>query len=323
MDLRISIVNYNTRELLRACLQSIQDHPLSGEFEVVVVDNASRDGSVEMVRESFPWVQVIPSEDNLGYAAGNNLGLEGSRARCRLILNSDIEVHAGALDRLAEFMDAHPRCGMCSARLILLDGTTQAAVATELTLRKFATQQLLLDRTGLAKYTFGEYWVDLNTVTEPLEVEQASGACMLCRGEAIQQVGPMDEGFWMYCEDTDYCKRFLNAGWELWYVPAATMLHVLGGSSTGARGEMVATYNHSAARYFRLHHGLLQGALARLIGLTGSTLRLVMWSVATLCTLGLVGQFRRKVWLFAKAAWLTLLPARGRPAPRSRAEGGR
>jgi len=269
-----------------------------------------------MVRERFPWVQVIACDGNLGYAAGNNLGLEGSSARYRLILNSDIEVQEGTLDRLMEFMDTTPRCGMCSARLILPDGTTQAAVATELTLRKFATQQLLLDRTGLAKYTFGEYWVDLNTVTEPLRVEQISGACMFCRGEAIDRVGPMDEGFWMYCEDSDYCKRFLNAGWELWYVPAATMLHVLGASSLQARGEMVATYNHSAARYFRLHHGRLQGVVARLLGLKGSSLRLLIWLLATLCTLGLVGRFRRQVSLFAKAAWLTLLPNQARPGPR-------
>jgi len=312
LDLRICIVNYNTRELLRACLASIQANPPPGQFEVVVVDNASRDGSVEMVRESFPRVRLIASEDNLGYAAGNNLGLAGSDARYDLILNSDIEVHEGCFARLIQFMDTHPEVGMCGARLILPDGTIQPSVATELTLRKFATQQLLLDRTGLARYTFGEYWVDVSAVTEPIEVEQCTGACMFCRREAMDDVGPMDAKYWMYCEDSDYCQRFRERGWKLYYVPDATMLHVLGGSSRTARAEMIAAYNHSAARYFYLNHGRLQGVLARWVGLTGSTLRLVLWTVAMVGTLGLVGRFRRQAALFAKTVWLTVLPRKRR-----------
>ncbi len=315
LDLRICIVNYNTRELLRACLASIHAHPPPGEFEVVVVDNASRDGSVEMVRECFPDVHLIASPENLGYAAGNNLGLAGSRARYDLILNSDIEVHAGCLERLLRFMEAHPEAGMCGARLILPDGTIQPSVATELTLRKFATQQLLLDRTGLARYTFGEYWVDVSRVDRPLEVEQVTGACMFCRREAVDEVGPMDEQYWMYCEDSDWCLRFRARGWKLYYVPDATMLHVLGGSSRTTRAEMIAAYNHSAARYFYRNHGRLQGLVARLLGLTGSSLRLILWLAAACVTLGLVARFRRQVSLFAKTVLLTLLP-RKRPAAR-------
>ncbi len=309
-DLFISIVNYNTRDLLDRCLDTIFANPPPGEFEVCVVDNASHDGSVEMVREKYPQVRLMASQDNLGYAGGNNLALRESRARYDLILNSDIEIHPGAFAALLEFMDNTPDAGMCGARLILPDGSVQPSCAAELTLGKLFTQQFLLDKAGLARYFTGEYWVNCAVVNEPAEVEQLTGACMLCRREAIEQVGLMDEAYWMYCEDSDYCRRYRAAGWKLYYVPAATMLHVLGGSSRSARAEMIAAYNHAAGRYFRLHHGPVQGFFARLIGLAGGMLRLMLWTAATLATVGLVQRLRSQVKLFAKTVWLTLKPRR-------------
>jgi len=308
MDLRICIVNYNTRELLDRCLASLLRYPPPGEYEIVVVDNASQDGSVEMLREKYPQVRVIACAQNIGYAAGNNLALQDCQARYALILNSDIEVFPKALTRLQEFMDTHPQAGMCGARLILPDGSIQPSCATDLSLRKFATQQLLLDRTGLAKYTFGEYWLDVSRVTEPIEVEQLTGACMYCRRAAIQEVGFMDEGYWMYVEDTDYCLRFRKAGWKLYYVPQALMRHELGGSSKTARADMIAAYNHSAVRYFRLHQGRGAAWAARGLGLAGVSLRLLIWLAATLGTLGLVPRYRRQATLFLKAWALTLWP---------------
>ncbi|NUQ00822.1 MAG: glycosyltransferase family 2 protein [Armatimonadetes bacterium] len=202
---------------------------------------------------------------------------------------------------------------MAGARLILPDGSIQPSIATRLSLRKYLTQQLLLDRAGIAHRLFGEYWLDVNSIAEPILVEQTTGACMCCRREAIAQVGPMDESYWMYCEDSDYCERFLARGWGIAYVPQATMLHVLGGSSKSARAEMIAAYNLAAARYFAQNHGPLEGFLARLIGLLGSSLRLLLWSGATLATLGRVERFRQQVRLFARTVYLTAWPAkRGR-----------
>ncbi len=310
MDLRISIVNYNTRDLLDRCLASIAAHPPAGPYEVVVVDNASRDDSVAMVRERYPWVQVIASPDNLGYAAGNNLAMVGCRARYFLVLNSDTELHPGALQRLIDYLDAHPECGMAGPRLLLPDGSVQPSCATALTLRKFFTQQFLLDKAGLAHYLFGEYWYDLAQVTAPIAVDQATGAAMFCRREALRQVGPMDEGYWMYCEDSDWCQRFQAAGWPIHYVPDAVILHVLGGSSKTARAEMIAAYNLAAARYFRRHHGALAGMLARTIGLTGSALRGLLWAGLTAGTLGRVEHYRRQTALFVKTVRLTAWPVR-------------
>lgn len=310
MDLRISIVNYNTRELLRNCLASLAAHPPDGHFEVVVVDNASHDGSVAMVRAEFPWVRVIEAGGNLGYAAGNNLALAGSRARYFLVLNSDIEVHPGALQRQIDFLDQHPDIGMVGCRLILPDGSVQPSCASRLTLTKYLTQQAMLDRAGLSRRLFGDYWIDCAAATGPLPVDQATGAAMFCRREALRQVGPMDEGYWMYCEDSDWCERFQAAGWPIWYLPEATMDHKLGGSSTGARASMIAAYNLAAARFFRRHHGRYQGALARLFGLLGPALRLGLWSGLTLASLGRAARSRRQVRLFAETLARLLAPGR-------------
>lgn len=311
MDLRISIVNYNTRDLLDACLASIAAYPPDGDWEVAVVDNGSRDGSLEMVRAKHPWVIVMPTGANLGYAGGNNLALRRSRARYDLVLNSDIEVHPGCLQRMVDYLDAQRDVGMCGARLILPDGSIQDSCARGLTLRRYATQQLLLDRAGLTRLLGGEYWLDSSAITAPAELEQLSGACMMCRREAIEQVGLMDEGYWMYCEDTDWCRRFVQAGWKLVYLPRATMLHHLGGSSKTARAEMVAAYQFAATRYFTRHHGAAAGLLARWLGIAGAAARLKLWLGAWL--LRRQASDQAQAWLFLRTLGLVLSRRGGKP----------
>ncbi len=310
MDLRISIVNYNTRDLLDRCLASIAANPPDGPYEVVVVDNASRDDSVAMVREQHPQVQIIASPDNLGYAAGNNLALRGSRARYFLVLNSDIEVHPGALQRQIDFLDAHPEIGMVGCRLILPDGSIQPSCAARLTLRKYLTQQLMLDRAGISHRLFGEYWIDCAAATQPIPVDQATGAAMFCRREALQRVGPMDEGYWMYCEDSDWCERFQAAGWPIWYFPAATMDHKLGGSSNRRASRDDRCYSLAAARFFRVHHGGFHGAMARVIGVLGPALRLLSGAAWRGHPRSARKASAASHVLFAKTLWLVLSPRR-------------
>lgn len=300
MDLTIIVVSYNTRDLLRRCLQSLADYPCACQAEIVVVDNASSDGSAEMVREEFPDVQLLASDRNLGYAAANNLVLTGLRARYALVLNSDIEVRPGALDALLDFMKATPDAGMAGAKLVLPDGTVQSTWTHGFTLGEFIRQQLYLDR--LRTRANGQ----LPAVSEPVEVPHLHGACLLVRREALQQVGLLDEGYFMYCEDSDWCLRFRRAGWRLFYVPAAEMLHHHGASSRQARAEMIAAYNLAAARYFRRHGGSWQGLVARAAGLTGSSLRLLGAVLLTLVTLGLHADLRRQTGLFARALGLQL-----------------
>lgn len=299
-DITVIVVSYNTRELLRRCLSSLAAYPCAGATEVIVVDNASRDGSAEMVRAEFPEVRLLTTDRNLGYAAANNLALRGLSARYALILNSDIEVRPGAMDTLLGFMDATPQAGMAGAKLLLPDGTVQTTWAQGFTLGEFIRQQLYLDRLGPRGPG------QLAAATEPVEVAHLHGACLLVRREALAQVGMLDEGYFMYCEDSDWCRRFRQAGWKLFYVPAAEMLHHHGASSRQSRAEMIAAYNLAAARYFRRHGGKWQGLVARAAGLTGSTLRLLGAVLLTLATLGAHPGLRRRIVLFARALWLQL-----------------
>lgn len=300
MDVTIIIVSYNTRELLRRCLASIYRYPPTADFEVIVVDNASMDGSPEMVTREFPRARLIANNDNLGYAAANNQALRRSAARYVLILNSDVEVYEGALAALLDFMDGRPEAGMAGAKLILPDGSVQDTWSGGFTLGEFVAQQLLLGRLGRRPPT---------ATDEPVEVLHLHGACLMVRREALLRVGPLDEAYWMYCEDSDWGLRFRRLGWKLYYIAAARMLHHHGASSRETRAEMVASYSLAAARYFRLHHGLVAGYVARVAGLTGAGLRLLTAALGTIVTLGLLGSLRRRTRLFARAL---ALQVRGR-----------
>lgn len=299
-DLTIVVVSYNTRELLRRCLRSLANFSCACTAEVVVVDNASVDGSVEMVREEFPLVRLMAQNRNLGYAAANNLVLAGLNSRYALVLNSDIEVRPGAVEALVSFMDAHPDAGMAGARLVLPGGAVQTTWAQGFTLGEFVRQQFYLDRLRPL-----ETWQPA-AAAEPVEVLHLHGACLIVRCEALEQVGLLDEGYFMYCEDSDWCRRFRQAGWKLFYVPAAEMLHHHGASSRQARAEMIAAYNLAAARYFRRHGGAWQGLAVRVAGFTGSALRLAAAAVLTAATVGLVPELRRRMALFGKAVRLQL-----------------
>ncbi|MEI6502701.1 MAG: glycosyltransferase family 2 protein, partial [Armatimonadota bacterium] len=216
MTLSIILISYNTRDLLRNCLQSVFSHPPSCEFVVTVVDNASADGSAQMVQTEFPQVRVIANESNLGYAAAINQALRGLSAEYALILNSDIEVAPKSLDALLAFMEDTPLAGMCAPQLFLPDGSAQATWRRGFSLGQFAAQQLLV----------AKLFCRAGACTPPSgPVEHLDGAALLVRAEALRQVGLMDEGYWLYCEDSDWCLRFRRAGWELHYVAHARILH--------------------------------------------------------------------------------------------------
>ncbi len=155
MDLRVSIVSYNTRELLARCLDSLRANPPDGEWEVVVVDNASADDTVAMLADGYPEVRCLALPDNRGYAAGNNRALADCEARYFLILNSDIEVHEGALTRLVDYLDRHPQVGLTAARLVLPDGRVQDSGGPRPTLLEWFCEQLNLTRLAPVRHALG------------------------------------------------------------------------------------------------------------------------------------------------------------------------
>ncbi|MBM3474304.1 MAG: glycosyltransferase family 2 protein [Armatimonadetes bacterium] len=252
--LSICILNWNTREYLRACLQSIRDTRGDLEPEVIVVDNASSDGSAEMVREEFPEVALIANAQNLKYARGNNQALEQATGTFRLLLNPDVVIQPGALAELLAAMDRHPRAGAVAPRLMNPDGSPQSSC------RSFPhPAAILYEAIGLSKLfprsrRFAAYrmgWWDHN---DERTVDQPMASALMLRSEALDEVGLFDEGFPMFFNDVDLCRRLWDARWEVWFTPGAQVIHHVGASTRQVRREMVAESNRSLLRYYEKHY---------------------------------------------------------------------
>lgn len=262
IDVSIIIVNWNTRGLLAHCLQSLEDTIRDISFEVWVVDNGSSDDSVAMVREQFPQTHIIANSENVGFVRANNQALARCQGRYVLLLNSDTQALPGSLNKATRFMDEHPRAGIMGVRLLNPDGTFQASYTPFPTLwREF----LMLNGLGrrLVRPKYPSHGPEVEKGAQ--KVDYVEGACLLVRREAIDQVGKLDERIFMYAEDVDWCYRFVQAGWEVWYLPQVTIIHHGGQSSKKRRGRMEAELYRSRIYFFRKHYGLVQSQLLRLL----------------------------------------------------------
>lgn len=277
-DLSVIIVNWNVRDLLRRCLHSILANVPGGQLEIIVVDNGSTDGSVEMVRTEFPMVRLIANPDNRGFPAANNQGLEVARGRYVLLLNPDTEVVGDALATMAAFADAHPDVGIVGPQLLNPDGSVQSSR------RRFPTLlTALFESTWLQPYAprrlLEHYYVLDRPDDEVQDVDWVTGAALMARREAAEQVGPLDEGFFMYSEELDWCRRFREAGWRVVYLPTARIVHHVGKSSEQVLPARHIHFQTSKVRYFRKYYGPATAEVLRLfllanylwqIGLEGS-----------------------------------------------------
>jgi GT2 family glycosyltransferase len=251
-DLSIIIVTWNTRELLAACLQALPAAVGELRVETWVVDNASSDGTVAMVRERFPEVRVIANEGNRGWAGGNNQALKQSRGRHLLLLNADTEPRPGSLATLVRFLDEHPDVGACGPMLLFRDGRVQGNG------RRFPTfWKEFLDITGLRHLALGAYirrfgW-GREDFTKLAEVDEVTGSCLVARHEVVEQIGLLDEQFFMYYDEVDWCYRMKAAGWRVFYVPEAQVVHHVAASAKQVGFEAYRRLFESQYRYFRKH----------------------------------------------------------------------
>lgn len=228
LDLSIIILNYNTQDWLRNCLQSIDDFPpkkISGE--IIVVDNASSDGSPEMVKSEFPRVRLIQSKENGGFAKGNNLGITQAKGRYIMLLNSDAEFTVRTdLDSLIQYMDEHDNVGVITPRVELPDGALDmASHRGEPTIWASLSYFAKLEEKFPESKLFGQYhqtWKKIDTVHE---IEACSGAAMMVRASALKKVGLLDDQFFMYAEDLDWCRRFREAGFTIVFYPHSVVIH--------------------------------------------------------------------------------------------------
>src|SRR4051794_40310553 len=230
--LEVVIVSHGAEALLRRCLRSLAEHPLrGGEMRVTVVDSGSPNETPDMVEEEFPAVRLA-RRGNVGFSAANNLVLRQSQAEAVLLLNPDTEVYEGTLDAALARLRSEPRIGMVGVKLVTESGELDHACK-----RSFPTPLSALahftgvGRSADASGTLSQYRATHLGDDEPGEVDAVNGAFMLCRGEAVREVGLLDEGYWLYMEDLDWCHRFWDGGWKVFYEPAGVALHVKGASS--------------------------------------------------------------------------------------------
>jgi N-acetylglucosaminyl-diphospho-decaprenol L-rhamnosyltransferase len=257
MDLSVAIVSWNVRELLAGCLaslyRSLQQSSL--ECEVLVVDNASSDGSADMVATRYPQAQLIANEDNRGFAAANNQALAQTTGRYVLLLNPDTELRGDALQLLLDFMEETPSAGMAGPRLLYGDGGFQhAAFRFPSLMQAFFDFFPLHHRLQESRWN-GRYPRSAYLSGYPFAVDHPLGACMLVRRATIEQVGGMDEQFFMYCEEVDWAMRMWHAGWEIYCVPAAEVVHYAGQSTRQFRDAMFVALWRSRFRLFAKHYG--------------------------------------------------------------------
>ncbi len=263
-DLSIIIVSWNVRELLLGCLAALPEAVGKGvDYEVIVVDNASQDGTVGAVQESFPAVRIIANTDNRGFTRGNNQGLAVAQGRYLFFLNPDTEPQPGSIAELIHYLQTHPNVGVVGPRLRYGDGSHQPSR------RRFPTLMMLFAESTIIQHYFPglklfAYYTMADTPDDiPQEVDWLVGAAFMVRREVYEQIGGLDEGFFMYSEELDWCKRAKDAGWRIAYDPAAEVIHYEGKSSEQAVARRDIAFFSSRVRYAHKYHGPVWAELLR------------------------------------------------------------
>jgi GT2 family glycosyltransferase len=279
-DLSVVIVTRNVKSMLRDCLASLYAD-LDGvtTAEVLVVDNASADGSTGMVREEFPQVRLFANNRDLGFAASNNIAFKHCTGQYVMMLNSDAIVHRGAVPKLMRYLDENPLVGMVGPRLVNPDGTTQRSCWKLPTLRRVFYEAFLLDALFRKRAGLGNY-EDWNHDCERT-IEFIVSAALMIRGAALRQVGLLDERYFIFGDDFDWSRRLRDAGWLTRYYPGAEITH-FGGQSTSAVSptDSIVEATRSKDRYYRKFYGLQGYVVYKCLSITGCVLRVSLLSVA-------------------------------------------
>jgi GT2 family glycosyltransferase len=255
-DLSVIIVNWNVKKQLEACLQSLYEHTQQVSCEVLVVDNASQDGSPEMIAAEFPKVQLLRNPANVGFARANNQAITLSKGRYVLLLNPDTLLHDDALSRMVSFLDHRADIGVLGCKVLTAEGKIDTRCA-----RRFPTLWGELFELARLSYRFphnrlfGEYLMTYWDHGDSREVDAISGACLMVRRAAIEQVGLLDESFFLYGEDIDWCYRCKEARWKVFYYSEAAIIHLGSQSTQQLEDEMGLERFRSRDQLFRKHRG--------------------------------------------------------------------
>ncbi|MFE4712004.1 glycosyltransferase family 2 protein [Paenibacillus sp. NPDC056722] len=255
MDVSILIVNYNTCRLTMDCLRSVYDSETKFSYEIILIDNNSHDGSVEAISREFPNVTLIANEENTGFARANNQGMEIASGRFVLLLNSDTVVRKDTLETMITFMDSRPDVGASGCKIILPDGSLDKACKRGFPTPSasfyyaFGFSKLFPNNPRFNGYQLGYLDPDKN-----YPVDCLVGAFMLLRRETIEHVGGLDEEFFMYGEDLDWCYRIKEAGWKIYYYSKTSIIHLKGGSARRRPFKIVYEFHRAMILFHRKHY---------------------------------------------------------------------
>lgn len=289
-DVSIVMLNYNGGEMTAEAIRSIRESAPSSTCEIVVVDNGSSDGSVERLRKEFPEVRLLSNGRNLGFAKAVNSGIDLSRGRHILLLNNDTTVPHGSIDGLAQFMDGHPECGICGPQLLNADGSRQHSYDN------FPTAATVLLNKGILRMFFpARYPSKRQCATPPLEVESVIGAALLVRREVVEKIGKLDERYFFFLEETDWCLRAREAGWKIFHLPTVAVCHLQGRTKRRAEARAKVEYTRSLFAYMRKHSSFIAYLFVRTIFPLKVFVNALVMLVLSILTLFSFGKFRTKL----------------------------
>jgi GT2 family glycosyltransferase len=294
-QISVIIVSWNAREYLRGCLESIRKTGSSVVHEVIVVDNASTDGSAEMAEKEFAEVILIRSKENLGFARANNLGIKRATGSILALINSDVVVHPNCFQELAAFLEREPKVGLAGPKVFGRDGGLQASCGRLPTVWNITCEFLLLNKLFRGSPLFAGFQMKIDDSNRCTEVEVLSGCFWVARAEAVAKVGGLDEGFFFYAEDIDWCKRFRDGGWKLMFVPQAQATHFGGGSSSNAPLRYCVEILRANLIYWKKHHGNLGRFTYWLLAMIQHSIRLVIRGTARLAGVAKSDETKHKV----------------------------
>jgi GT2 family glycosyltransferase len=281
IDLVVVIVNWNSKNFLQECLRSIFASKSQYSYQVIVIDNGSTDGSVEMVKNLFPAVNIEKNTSNTGFARANNQILKHINSNYALLLNADTIVNQGAFDVMLDFLNSSPGYAVVGPAILNGDSTPQRTGARFPTNWSLLVEALFLDRLFPQLKLFGshkELYIDFNV---PREVDYVQGSCLMVKTSVLRDVGYLDERFFMYFEETDLCFRVKKAGWKIWFLPTASVIHFGGGETAHYDEWRIVHYHNSLFQFYSKHYSYRARVMLRCILFLRSVIRVVVWSSVT------------------------------------------
>jgi GT2 family glycosyltransferase len=278
-DLSIVIVSWNTKKYMEECLTSLRDIDGNLSAQIIVVDNASADGTPEMIRTQFPEVKLIETGANLGFAKGNNVGLKEATGKYICLINSDVNVPSDCLYKMHAYMEQQPTIGLLGPGMLRTDGRVYRSGMRFPTLWNVFVRATFLDSLLGSSEFFGGFLMKDFKFDHIRDMDVLNGWLWMARREALQKVGPLDDRFFMYAEDVDWCRRFNLAGWRVVFYPEASAVHYGGASSANAPSRFNVEMQRANLQLWAKYHGRLSIFLYLVISCLGYAIRATGWSV--------------------------------------------